>query len=448
MLKSVRWLIFAVVMGLVGSCYEEQEIPIVIDFEYTITDGSYTVPVEMTIANSTTGADFYAWTFDGASPGTSDDKQPGVIRYERAGTYIIALEAWNDTQRERKEITIVLDSAVTVGFDVDILVNDFSPVTVALTDHTRGATSYAWTFEGGVPETSAEAKPGPVVFETPGEHDITLTVFNGREYFTETKTVVVKDALLPDFEIVPFFEDTDYEAPLYASLANKTVSGLRYQWTATGGDIDAATATETEIYFPGPGTYTVTLKVENDKEVKSVQREIVVKPNTNLYIMDSVVLGVTSSHATIGCFYAPRLRSVVKRAEVTAENAPLIDLVFYGINASFGYCRFLSPDSASRYTFPAIPQASHTYIVNVLSAKGITFTPQQFDAMTTDADLVGIDIRGKDTAGLYFMGNNAPMVVLFETADGRKGAIKVREFVAAGAQSYIVADIKIQKLKS
>jgi PKD repeat protein len=447
MMKFVRRSILMILAGL-GSCYEEQEIPVAIEFEYTIDNKSYTVPVELTIANSTTGADFYAWSFDGASPATSDGKQPGVIRYEQAGTYIIALEAWNDTQRERKEITIVLDSAVTVGFDVAIQINDFSPVTVGLTNLTRGATSYAWTFEGGMPGASTEAKPGPVMFETPGEHDITLTVFNGREYFTETKTVVVKDALLPNFEIVPFFEDTDYEAPLYASLVNKTVSGLRYQWTTTGGDIDAATATETEIYFPGPGTYTVTLAVENDKEVKSVQREIVVKPNTNLYIMDSVVLGVSSAHATVGCFYAPRLRSVVKRSEVAAENAPLIDLVFYGINSSFGYCRFLSPDSASRYTFPAIPQASHTYIVNVLSAKGITFTPQQFDAMTTDADLVGIDIRGKDTAGLYFTGNNAPMVVLFETADGRKGAIKVREFVAAGAQSYIVADIKIQKLKS
>jgi PKD repeat protein len=440
-------LFFIVLFGS-GSCYEEQEIPVAIEFEYSIENMSYTVPVELVIANSTTGADFYTWTFDGASPGTSDDKQPGVIRYEQAGTYTISLEAWNDTQRERKEITIVLDSAVNVGFDVDILVNDFSPVTVALTDRTRGATSYTWTFEGGVPESSTEAKPGQVIFETPGDHDITLTVFNGREYFTEKKTVVVKDALLPEFEIVPFFEDTDYEAPLYASLVNKTVSGLRYQWTATGGDIDAATATETQIYFAGPGTYTVTLEVDNDKEIKSFEQAIVVKPNTNLYIMHSMVLGVSSAHATIGCFYAPRLRSVVKRAEVTAENAPLIDLAFYGINSSFGYCRFLSPDSASRYTFPAIPQASHTYVVNVLSAKGITFTPEQFDAMTTDADLVGIDIRGKDTAGLYFTGSTAPMVVLFETADGRKGAIKVREFVAAGAQSYIVADIKIQKLKS
>lgn len=39
----------------------------------------------------------------------------------------------------------------------------------------------------------------------------------------------------------------------------------------------------------------------------------------------------------------------------------------------------------------------------------------------------------------------ANRIVLFETANGRKGAIKIKEYVSNGAESYIVVDIKMQK---
>jgi hypothetical protein len=43
--------------------------------------------------------------------------------------------------------------------------------------------------------------------------------------------------------------------------------------------------------------------------------------------------------------------------------------------------------------------------------------------------------------------NNAVVsrVVLFKTEDGRKGAVKIKDFVSAGTASYILVDIKIQK---
>jgi hypothetical protein len=37
-------------------------------------------------------------------------------------------------------------------------------------------------------------------------------------------------------------------------------------------------------------------------------------------------------------------------------------------------------------------------------------------------------------------------VVLFKTEDGRKGAISVNQMIANGAGSYIVCDIKVQKV--
>lgn len=446
-MKSRSFLLLLVAI-IFGACFHEQEIPVNVDFDYSFSEGSYTVPVELTINNKTTGADFYNWTFVGATPSSSEDKQPGTITYDQAGTYVIKLEAWNDTQRSVKEITIQLDSAVTLDFTGEVLVNDFAPATVQITNNTLGASSYEWTFEGGTPATSTVANPPQVVFDTPGEHTITLKVSNGREVYTSSKTILVQEPLQPDFEIIPSFEDEDYEAPLRASLINNTVSGIHYSWSSSGGDISNASGEDTEIYFASPGEYTITLSADNDKEVKEVQHTIVVKPNTNLYTVNDIMLGVSAAHTTIGSFYAPQLRSVLKHDDVSTENGGLIDFVFYGINSSFTYCRFVSPDSAAKFTFPAIPNASHTYFVNTLETTSIVFSDSQFEAMTTDEPLTGVDIKGNETGIQYFTNSNTPRIVLFETSDGRRGAIKIKSFVSAGTQSYILIDVKIQKSKS
>ena len=439
----VASLILSVVMI---SCYKEEEVPVIIDFEY-IQPESYTVPVDLTLVNRTSGADFYRWTFEGALPATSDDKNPGTISYDKAGTYTIKLEAWNDTQRNTKEIKFTLDSAVNLAFNVAVQVNDFVPATVKLTNRTRGASSYEWTFEGGTPATSTEMNPPDVVFDSPGEHTIQLRVSNGREFFTSSKTIVLKPAMAIDFSIIPSFEDEDYEAPLTANLQNSTISALRYAWSATGGVIDNKNAENTTIYIENPGTYTVTLQTENDKDVQTIQRTITVKPNTNLYIMENVKLTISAGHTASGSFYSTKLRQVLKREDVTAENGSLVDIVFFGINSSFSYSRFISPDSASKYSFPAIPGATHTAFINTLESSAVSFSSGQFDAMTNDTPLQPLDIKNNDSKISFFNGSVVPRVVLFETGDGRKGAIKVKSFVADGSQSYILLDIKVQKLK-
>jgi PKD repeat protein len=438
-------LLFASAL-IVAACFHEQEIPVRVNFDYVAPE-SFTAPVDITLQNETTGADFYRWTFEGGSPTASEKKDPGVITYAKPGEYKITLEAWNDTQHSSKEIIIKLDSAVTLDFDVTIAVNDFAPATVEIANHTDGASSYEWTFEDGSPASSALADPPPIIFTTPGEHDITLKVSNGREFFSSTKTIIVKEPLVPAFDIIPSFEDEDYEAPLTATLTNKTVSGLHYTWSSDGGVIDNASDENTSIYFSEAGDYTVTLQASNDKETKSVEHTISVKANSNLYSMNDVKLGVSAAHSTIGCFYSPALRTTIVRNDVDADNGKLIDLVFYGINSTFEYCRFISPDSASKFTFPAIPQAVHTYFVNTIETSSIVFTASDFDAMVDDNPFISMDVKSEDTGIAFFSKNETNRIVLFETHDGRKGAIKIKTFVADGTQSYILADIKLQKLK-
>ena len=46
---------------------------------------------------------------------------------------------------------------------------------------------------------------------------------------------------------------------------------------------------------------------------------------------------------------------------------------------------------------------------------------------------------------IHFTQAQKPHFALFRTSDGRRGIIRVKAFVEAGAQSYILADVKIEK---
>jgi len=63
---------------------------------------------------------------------------------------------------------------------------------VQFTNASLNATSYNWTFEGGLPATSTDANP-LVVFNTAGDHQVTLNAINGDKSSTKTLKLTVKD---------------------------------------------------------------------------------------------------------------------------------------------------------------------------------------------------------------------------------------------------------------
>lgn len=205
------------------------------------------------------------------------------------------------------------------------------------------------------------------------------------------------------------------------------------------------TAVNTTVRFNASGTYLIVLEATNGKETKLVEKKITVKENSNLYILPDVRLGITTAHETIGCFYSTILRKVLKQDEVTIANGPQIDIVFFGLGEKFLNCCFISPDSVAEKAFPDIPGACHTWIVNLPE----NFSAGQFDAMKNDLPFGNLDIKQNSDQNLttYFTKESVPHVVLFETYDGRKGAIKIKKIVADGESSYIIMDIKLQKEK-
>ncbi|QPH39451.1 PKD domain-containing protein [Pedobacter endophyticus] len=440
--------IFAIALLLIwAGCKKETVIESKAGFNYEIIDQNFTVPVRISFVNTSTGAQNYEWTFEGGSPASSNKKEPGIVQFDQAGTYKVKLRAWNDDNESVKEVTIQLDSAVTANFDAVIQTNDFSPVQVKVTNKTIGASTYKWTFEGGTPASSEIQQPPTVNFVDTGFHNITLTVGNGRATFTKTKKIHVAPALAPGFDIVPSFADNDMEAPLTATLQNTTISGLTYTWTTTGGTIANTTATSPSIHFNDAGTYTVTLSANNGKETKKVERSITVLPNKNLRTFTDIKLGVNTAHGTIGSFFSTSLRKTFKKGDDLSSNGKYIDIVYFGLNQNFAYNKFLSPDSAAAYTFNAIPQAMSNKVVNVQEncACGSIMTSADFEGITNGIAFKDYTINPSAAGKKQFTNAAVPRIVLYQTADGRKGAIKIKQYMANGSQSYIVIDIKVQK---
>ncbi len=440
--KVVQGFFMLLVSGVWVSCFKETPVPVVPDFEVEIVDDDYSVPVTLRFLNKSTGADLYEWTFEGGEPEHSTQVHPDDVVYKNAGTHTVRLEAWNTTERKVKEWSVCFDSAIHAGFTYDVQVNRFSPVEIVLLNTGYGGSRYDWEFEGGVPQTYEGRTPPPVVFTGPGLHKIRLQVSNARETVEFTDTLFVLPALSVDFAWQPGKDDYDMEAPLQAEVSARCKSALSYSWKAAGARIENDTSAHTRIYFDKAGVYDVVLEAANGKETKRVTRSIHVLENSNLYKMTDLQFGITTALNTVGGYYFSKDRSVLTTGEITSRNGPDIDLVFWGL-VDFIQCSFLSPDAVSSKALPAIPGARRTWVIN----NPEILTPEQFDGMENDALLRQFAIKemGEGDTDVYFSGTDVPHIILFETGDHRKGAIKIKEVVYAGNGSYVLADMKIQK---
>src|SRR5580658_4988604 len=168
---TVLCLVVALTLLLMPACYKKgQPIPVNISVTDSIVGGLITVPVGVLFANNTTGADSFQWSFPGGNPAASSLRDPGTVMYAQAGSYAVTLVAWNGDERRSQEFTLHFDSSVLVAFDTAVVGNSFAPMTEKVTNRTVGASTYSWTFQGGIPATSTLAKPPNIVFDSAGPH--------------------------------------------------------------------------------------------------------------------------------------------------------------------------------------------------------------------------------------------------------------------------------------
>jgi PKD repeat protein len=235
------------------------------------------------------------------------------------------------------------------------------------------------------------------------------------------------------------------EAPLRATFNTKLQGTVSVRWSSSGGTITTPDSVNASILFPAEGEYEVALTASNGKDSLRVTQNITVRKNTNLRMHENIRLGINTARDSLPVCYSTKLRKAFRLDEVTDSIAPLIDIVYMGMNKSFTYNAFVSPDMLSRTPFPEIKGARHTYFVNRIEESPLSLSASQFRAMDNDALLRNKLIRQGEQEEMYF-GNAVPRVVLFETYDGRKGAILVKETVSLeNNDSYTVVDIKVQK---
>lgn len=442
----MRRTIYVLALLLFVSCHQEETTKVEIDVAL-YTAENLTSPLVVTIENNTRFAEGFQWTFEGGEPAASDKKDPGRVTFTEPGEHTITLEAWNIGDRSSQTFTVRVDSVVALDFKAEAVVNNYSPADFKITNLSKGATSYKWLFEGGEPTTFEGADPPVVTYAEKGTYTVVLIADNGSNLFTASRDIEVRESLGASFSIIPSFEDADdMEAPLRASFDVRLNGAESLRWECEGAVFSDPQSADAVMLIPGAGVYTVYLEVYNGKHTKKVSQQITVNASTNLRTHRNVKLGINTAQETIGCFYSTRLRRSFRSSEVDAVNGPSIDIAFMGLNPDFTYNLFVSPDKLYETALPDIPGAVATKFINKTELGPVQLTPNQFESMNDDTLLKDMPITGLDYGGEYFTGASLPRVVLFETADGRKGAVLVKELVKKGREdSYMVVDIKVQK---
>ncbi len=436
-MKKYKYLLlfcFTVFLG----CLKEELLESKADFSFSET----TIPngKKITFLNLSTNADQFTWTFENGAPANSNKFNPGDVIFTTPGIHKVKLIVNNkDGSKSEIEKEINVTTTASTDFSYEILINNYAPAEVRLTNLSQNVTQNTWTFNTGIPATSNLQNPTNVFFNSPGQQSITLQTNQGQKVITFD----VLPALNVDFNIVVPPIDDDYKAPMKIKILNTTISATSYQWEVIGATLSTSTTQNPEFLFTTAGTYQVKLIATNGKQTLSLIKNITVLPYSNLSIQNDVKFGINTAHATLGSFYSTLNKVIYRNSDVNATNGSAIDLVFFGLNNTFSNNVFISPNTVNTYGFQNIPNATNTNYTNKQELCGCsTITASQFDAMTEDSLLQNYTIVAQNS---NFNNTVLPRIIPFITQDGRKGLIKIKSYTDNGQNSFIMTDIKVQK---
>lgn len=429
-----------------SSCLKEQAPPIAAEFSFELADGNQTSPVTIKLTNESFGADKYEWSFEGGEPSTSTSKNPENVTFVEAGEHIIRLKVSNMVEERIVEHTIRVDSAVNIAFDIEILVNDIAPADVKIINRTQGGSTYSWTFEGATIMHSDMRHPGTIHFNEGGEKAIKLITSNGSKSFEQVRRFTLREPMKADFDVVPLAKDKDWEAPVTVLVTNHSTNALSYMWKAEGGSIaDNKSADQTSILFANPGSYIIELIANDGKRPVSVKKTVTIKQNSGILYHSDIKFGISQAKNSIGCFYSANLSQVLTSKEIDDNKlGSNLDIGFFGLSSTFDYCMFFSPSKSKEHAFGAIPNAPVTTVLNMPSLYNLNITSASFDGLKKSRDFDQFTMYEGKYTDFFKMGDD-PHFVLFRTADGRRGIIRVKKWVRAGTESYILTDIKVEK---
>ncbi len=237
--------------------------PPVAAFSATPTTGAAPLTVQFTSQSSN---DPTSWKWDLGDGKIIRQENPSHV-YSMPGVYTVSLYAKNQWGND----TETKVGYITVTGAVENLVCDFSgdpttgtaPLTVHFTDLSDGSpTEWQWDFSDS---PSAITQNAPHTFEYPGTYSVTLTVSNGGDSDSKTRTgyITVTEAATPvtpvsDFTAAPL----NGSAPLSVTFTDAS-TGVPTGWVWNFGDGSQSGSQNPTHKYTTPGTYTVGLEVTN-----------------------------------------------------------------------------------------------------------------------------------------------------------------------------------------
>lgn len=430
-------LIFTLI-GLFTACYEEKALPINGDFSFNAEN--FNNPAVVSFTANMSGAETYLWTFEGGTPAQSVERNPKVV-FEKTGTFKVSLLAQNtDGTQKTIEKSIVISEEIQIKFDYKITGNTAAPAEVQFVNNTVGGTNFEWTFEGGIPNKSTDKSP-IVQFNTGGPKKISLKVGNLFTTKTKDSTLVLDPELVPKFTLIPPSPLFEMEVPISFELKNESVGAQSYKWTLIGGNPNTALIKEPTVSYTDAGSYFLLLEASNGKTTRNQQQEIKLAPDKGFRIFSNIKLGISSAKdSTHGSYFSTTLgKQWAATSKIADTEAPLIDIVFFGLDSKLSYMQFVTPNQATSVGFNAIKSATATKFLN----QQILMDSTAFGQITRQR-LIDLPItRTIDIA--KSVNTKLPQVILFENARSKKGAILVKQIVSNGSESYVLVDIKVMK---
>lgn len=174
------------------------------------------------------------------------------------------------------------------------------------------------------------------------------------------------------------------------------------------------------LLFIGLTTMSCSSDDDNSEEVEIEE---------TLLVYNDVEFGQTFD-SEIGIFFSTATGETFT-PEMALQNGDVIDFSYYGSESAFIF--FTSPDYIN-FTELEIPNARSTKIMNYETG----ITAEMFDSYDDASDFDDIEVV-QDNSAIGTL--DFPVVVLFETQDGKKGAIKL----TAINSRRLLTDIKVMK---
>ncbi len=225
--------------------------------------------LKVTFNNTSQGANTFLWNF---GDGNTSTAQNPVHTYAQSGTYTVTLTATNACGSNTSTKTVTVVGPPLASFTASPT-SGCGPLTVQFTSTSLGnPTSYAWQFPGGTPDTSSAQNP-TVIYNAPGNYNVTLTVTNPLGSHTLTQNNFIQVTPPPN---AGFSATTN---GFEATFNNTSQNANSYAWNF--GDGNNSTAQNPVHTYAQDGVYTVRLIATGPCGVDTIEQTVtIVTPPT------------------------------------------------------------------------------------------------------------------------------------------------------------------------